>query len=216
MKTPKISEAVVKRLPIYLRFLTDLYQQNGLTVSSSDLGQKLNMNPAQIRKDLACFGEFGKKGIGYDVPYLIENIKHILNLQHKMPIVLIGAGNLGRALCNYQVYFQDQMNLCAVFDSSDEKVGEQINHLQVEPISKMKAIISEHKVRMAIIAVPAIAAQNVANLLVDSGIRGILNFAPTILHVPDSIRVHYVDFTTELQSLAFYLQTNLSGGEQFD
>ena len=216
MKTPKISEAVVRRLPIYLRFLIDLQQQNVLTVSSSDLGQKLNLNPAQIRKDLSCFGEFGKKGIGYDVPYLIQNIRHILNLQHKMPIVLIGAGNLGRALCNYQVYFQDQMNLCAVFDSSAEKVGEQLNHLRVEPLSHLRDFVRDHHIRMAILAVPANAAQMVASLLVESGIRGILNFAPTILHVPDSIRVQYVDFTTELQSLAFYLQSDLSGGEIID
>ncbi len=205
MKTPNISEVVVKRLPIYLRFLADLESKNVLTVSSQDLGLRLNLNPAQIRKDLACFGEFGKKGIGYDVPFLIQNIRHILNLHRRMPIVLIGAGNLGRALCNYNMYFQEQMNICALFDVMPDKVGQNINQLEVMPMDMLKEIVTRDNVQIGIIAVPAGEAQNVANHLVDAGVKGILNFAPSILRVPSAIRVHYADFTTELQSLAFYI-----------
>ncbi|MDF2660172.1 MAG: family transcriptional regulator, partial [Paenibacillus sp.] len=126
MKTPKISEAVVRRLPVYLRFLNELSRRNVQMVSSQDLGQKLDLNPAQIRKDLAYFGEFGKKGIGYDVVYLIEKIRQILKLDQIIPVILVGAGNLGRALCNYNAYLKDNMKIVAVFDSSPDKLGEHI------------------------------------------------------------------------------------------
>ncbi|MFK7695735.1 redox-sensing transcriptional repressor Rex [Paenibacillus sp. HJGM_3] len=207
MKTPKISEAVVRRLPVYLRFLNELNKRNIHMVSSQDLGQKLNANPAQIRKDLAYFGEFGKKGIGYDVPYLIEKIRQILKLDQLIPVVLIGAGNLGRALCNYNAYLQDNMKIVAVFDASPVRVGEQINNLKVQPVAELKETLIRHKVRIGIITVPAPEAQSVANQLVEAGIEAILNFAPVIIKVPDAVRVHHADFTTELQSLAYYLET---------
>lgn len=207
MKTPKISEAVVRRLPVYLRFLNELNKRNIHMVSSQDLGQKLNANPAQIRKDLAYFGEFGKKGIGYDVPYLIEKIRQILKLDQLIPVVLIGAGNLGRALCNYNAYLQDNMKIVAVFDASPVRIGEQINNLKVQPVVELKETLIRHKVRIGIITVPAPEAQSVANQLVEAGIEAILNFAPVIIKVPDAVRVHHADFTTELQSLAYYLET---------
>lgn len=207
VKTPKISEAVVRRLPVYLRFLNELNKRNIHMVSSQDLGQKLNANPAQIRKDLAYFGEFGKKGIGYDVPYLIEKIRQILKLDQLIPVVLIGAGNLGRALCNYNAYLQDNMKIVAVFDASPVRVGEQINNLKVQPVAELKETLIRHKVRIGIITVPAPEAQSVANQLVEAGIEAILNFAPVIIKVPDAVRVHHADFTTELQSLAYYLET---------
>ena len=117
MKTQKISEAVVRRLPIYLRYLNELAMKNVSTVSSQDLGQKLDLNPAQIRKDLAYFGEFGKKGIGYDITYLIEKIRQILKLDRHIQVALVGAGNLGRALCNYNTYLRNDMKIVAVFDA---------------------------------------------------------------------------------------------------
>ncbi|MDF2813870.1 MAG: family transcriptional regulator [Paenibacillus sp.] len=207
MKTPKISEAVVRRLPVYLRFLNEMNKSNILTVSSQDLGHKLNANPAQIRKDLAYFGEFGKKGIGYDVPYLIEKIRQILKLDQVIPVVLIGAGNLGRALCNYNAYLQDNMKIVAIFDASPVRIGEKINNLKVSPIHDLKAMVEQYKVRIGIITVPALEAQIVANQLVETGIEAILNFAPVIIKVPEAVRVHHADFTTELQSLAYYLES---------
>ncbi|KPV55352.1 MULTISPECIES: redox-sensing transcriptional repressor Rex [Paenibacillus] len=205
MKTMKISEAVVRRLPVYLRFLNELSKKNVQTVSSQDLGQKLDLNPAQIRKDLAYFGEFGKKGIGYDVDYLIEKIRQILKLDKIIPVALVGAGNLGRALCNYNAYLKDNMKIVAVFDSHESKIGDTINNLKVKPTSEMKATIQELKVRIGIITVPAAEAQQVANQFVDAGVEAILNFAPMIIKVPAEMRVHHADFTTELQSLAYYL-----------
>lgn len=205
MKTIKISEAVVRRLPVYLRFLNELSKKGVHTVSSQDLGQKLDLNPAQIRKDLAYFGEFGKKGIGYDVDYLIEKIRQILKLDKVIPVALVGAGNLGRALCNYNAYLKDNMKIVAVFDAHASKVGESINNLHVKPMSELSETIKKLHVRIGIITVPAAEAQNVANQFVEAGIEAILNFAPIIIKVPNEIRVHHADFTTELQSLAYYL-----------
>ncbi len=206
LKTQKISEAVVRRLPIYLRFLNELAMKNVSTVSSQDLGQKLDLNPAQIRKDLAYFGEFGKKGIGYDIAYLIEKIRQILKLDRHIQVALVGAGNLGRALCNYNTYLRNDMKIVAVFDAMPSKAGESINNLIVQPMHEMKSVLSELGVRIGIITVPANEAQNVANQFVDCGIEAILNFAPVIIKVPPEVRVHHADFTTELQSLAYYLE----------
>ncbi|NHN28683.1 redox-sensing transcriptional repressor Rex [Paenibacillus agricola] len=205
MKTVKISEAVVRRLPIYLRYLNELSKKNVNTVSSQDLGQKLDLNPAQIRKDLAYFGEFGKKGIGYDVDYLIEKIRHILKIDKVIPVALVGAGNLGRALCNYNAYLKDNMKIVAVFDAHDSKIGESINNLKVKPMGELTNTIKNLQVRIGIITVPAFEAQNVANQFVSGGVEAILNFAPIIIKVPHEIRVHHADFTAELQSLAYYL-----------
>jgi redox-sensing transcriptional repressor len=204
--TAKISEAVVRRLPVYLRYLNELAMKEVQTVSSQELGQRLDLNPAQIRKDLAYFGEFGKKGIGYDVGYLIEKIRQILKLDQVIHVGLVGAGNLGRALCNYNAYLKDNMKIVAVFDSSPTKIGHTINNLVVQPMNEMNESLKSLNIRIGIITVPAVEAQAVADTFVESGIEAILTFAPNILKVPSHIRVHYADFTTDLQSLAYYLE----------
>lgn len=206
MKSPKISESVVRRLPIYLRYLNDLNLKGVQTVSSQELGTRLDLNPAQIRKDLAYFGEFGKKGIGYDVNYLIEKIRQILKLDQQINVALIGAGNLGHALCNYNMYLKDNMKIQAVFDNSPSKVGQKINHLTVEPLDRLPQIVKEEGIRVGIITVPSAEAQNVADQLAEAGVEAILNFAPTIIKVASHIRVHYADFTADLLSLAYYLE----------
>lgn len=205
MKALKISEAVVRRLPVYLRHLVELKQHEVLTVSSQDLGQKLDLNPAQIRKDLAYFGDFGRKGIGYDVSYLIEQIRHILKLDMKIHVALVGAGKLGHALCNYTVYLQDNMKIVAVFDAMSDKVGTSISNLKVQPMESLIDTVKELDIRIGIITVPANEAQMVADQFVEAGVEAILNFAPVILKVPSHIRVHTADFTTDLFSLAYYL-----------
>jgi len=205
MKKGKISETVVRRLPLYLRYLNELQVKNVQTVSSNQLGGKLDLNPAQIRKDLAYFGEFGKKGIGYDVVYLIEKIRQILKLNQYIPVALVGAGNLGRALSNYNAYLKDNMQIIAVFDAMLSKVGDKINNLEVQSMNELANTIKRQNIRIAIITVPSSNAQQVADELVSAGIEGILNFAPIILKVPSDVRIHYTDFTTELQSLVYYL-----------
>ena len=208
MKFPKISEAVVRRLPMYLRNLNELAKSDVQTVSSQELGRRLDLNPAQIRKDLAYFGEFGKKGIGYDVNYLVEKIRGILKLDQEIRVALVGAGNLGHALCNYNAYLKDNMRISAVFDANPKRVGELINQLSVQPMHELVETVREQRVRIGIITVPAAEAQNVADQFVEAGVEGILNFAPSIIKVPNHIRVHYADFTIELQSLAYYLNRN--------
>lgn len=205
MKSEKISDAVVRRLPVYLRFLNELSRREVSTVSSQELGQKLDLNPAQIRKDLAYFGDFGRKGIGYDVAYLIEKIQQILNLDQQINVALIGAGNLGQALLNYNAYVKDNMKIIAVFDASPGKIGGKINNIEIQPIEMLDETVHNHNIRIGIITVPAAEAQRVADKLVAAGIGAILNFAPTILKVPAEVRVHAADFTTDLISLAYYL-----------
>jgi redox-sensing transcriptional repressor len=213
VKHAKISEAVVRRLPIYLQVLNELNSREIQTVSSQELGVKLDLNPAQIRKDLAYFGEFGRKGIGYDVVYLIEIIRQILKVNQTIMVALVGAGNLGHALCNYNKYSKDNMKITAVFDDHPTKIGTNINNLVVQPMSELSATIAEQNIRIGIITVPAFEAQNVANQFVAAGVEGILNFAPAILRVPDEVRIHHADFTRELLSLAYYLNHE---GEESD
>jgi redox-sensing transcriptional repressor len=213
MKPMKISEAVVRRLPVYLQVLNDLHMRDVQTVSSQELGNRLDLNPAQIRKDLAYFGDFGRKGIGYDVSYLIEKIKQILKLDQPLNVALVGAGNLGRALCNYNMYLKDNMKITAVFDVHPSMIGTTINGLTVLPMEKLKETIRERHIRIGIITVPAVEAQNVADRFVEAGVDGILNFAPTILRVQDQVRIHYANFTTQLMSLAYYLDEE---GEEND
>lgn len=205
MKTLKISEAVVRRLPLYLRYLNNLQKMNVRTVSSQQLGEALDLNPAQIRKDLACFGEFGRKGIGYEVDYLIGKIKSILKLDQPINVVLIGAGHLGHAISNYNAYLKDNMKIVAILDNDPAKIGLRIAGLTIEPLERLQEIVKERDIRVGIITVPADAAQQVCDLLVDAGIHAILNFAPINLRVPDHVRVHHTDFTMELHSLSYYL-----------
>jgi len=208
MKQEKISEAVVRRLPIYWRFLNDLRNAGVQTVSSQDLGEKLNLNPAQIRKDLAYFGEFGRKGVGYDVAYLIEKIGQILKLDRTLHVALAGLGNLGRALCNYNMYNKGNMKIVAVFDTDEKKIGMKINHMTVQPMEELEETVKRLGITLGIITVPAVNAQLVADKFVGAGIRGILNFAPVVLKVPEGVRIHYADFTADLLSLAYYMDDN--------
>lgn len=206
MKTPKISEAVIRRLPVYLRYLQHLQDMSITTVSSHELGQHLDMNPAQIRKDLAYFGEFGRKGIGYDVQYLVEKIKQILKLDRRLNVALIGAGNLGTALSNYRRFTNEKLKIVAIFDAAPEKVGRTIGALSVQPIEHIAKCVRELDIKIGIITVPASEAQLVADNLVRAGVKGILNFAPVVLKVPQDIPVRNADVTTELESLAYYIE----------
>jgi redox-sensing transcriptional repressor len=205
MNKPKISEAVVRRLPVYLRVLNYLSQMDIRTISSQELGEKLDLNPAQIRKDLAYFGEFGKKGIGYDVTYLIEKIRQILKLDDPVNVALVGAGHLGHALSNYNMYLNDNIRIVALFDDHPDKVGQKIGGINVQPMDELPDTVEQKKIRIGIITVPAAEAQGVADRFVRSGVEAILNFAPTVIRVPTDIRVHYADFSAELLSLPYYM-----------
>jgi redox-sensing transcriptional repressor len=206
LKTPKISEAVVKRLPVYLRCLQLLQEMNIRTVSSYELGQKLDMNPAQIRKDLAYFGEFGRKGIGYEVAYLVEKIKQILKLDRHLSVALVGAGHLGIALSNYNRYTKEKLSITAIFDVDPEKIGQKVGNLTIQHIDELEQTVKEQGIRIGMITVPAPYAQGVADRLVQAGVKGILNFAPVSLLVPPDVHLRNADVTTELQTLAYYIE----------
>ena len=203
-KTPRIPESVIRRLPVYLRHLEQLQERETNTISSHDLGSQLDSNPAQIRKDLAYFGEFGRKGIGYDVTYLIDKIRQILRLGRELPVALIGVGHLGIALIHYNQNKRNNLTISVAFDQSPDKIGMQIGPIVVESDKDMERRILEARVRVAIIAVPADAAQDVVDRLATCGISAILNFAPVSLKVPEGIQLRNADFTSELQSLAYY------------
>ncbi|MDB5083228.1 MAG: redox-sensing transcriptional repressor Rex [Bacilli bacterium] len=205
VKTPKISEAVVRRLPVYLRYLQYLNESSIRTVSSQEMGQTLGINPAQIRKDLAYFGDFGRKGIGYEVPYLIEKIKQILKLDRTIQVALVGAGHLGIALSNYNRFTREKLSIVALFDQDPNKIGCKIGLLPIQPMSELNATVSRLDIQIGIITVPAPEAQRVADRLVAAGVRGILNFAPVKIKVPDEISLRTADLTTELQALAYYI-----------
>ncbi len=204
-KEPKISNSVIRRLPIYLRLMQLLKAQGITTISSQDMGVRLDMNPAQIRKDLAYFGEFGRKGVGYEVEYLERKLRQILNLDRQINVALIGAGHLGIALSNYARFQSERISIAGLFDSDPSKIGLKVGSLVVQDFSELIDGVNENNIQMGIIAVPAIAAQDVCDALINAGVRIILNFAPINLRVPKEVVLRNTDFTTELQSLAFYI-----------
>ena len=206
MKTPAtISRATIDRLPLYFRTLR-LAQDEGIDIiSSEELGRRLGITPEQIRKDLASFGQFGKKGVGYYVNELKRNVGGILGLDNHWNIAVIGIGHLGAALANYQNFVSLGFRLVALFDRAPEIIGTTVNHVKVEDIRDLKAVVKERSVQIGVIAVPAAFAQEVADQLVEAGIRGIWNFAPIKMQVPDSIHIVNEDLSVGLSSLSFHL-----------
>ena len=204
-KFHRIPDVVIRRLPVYLRYLKQLRVYDVDSVSSQQMGHDLYLNPAQIRKDLSIFGDFGVKGKGYPVADLSEKLSRILGLDKEIPIVLVGVGNLGAALCRYNRYQETTTKIVGLFDGHPSKIGQEHGPFQVQPMEELVGFVQEQGIKMGIIAVPAAAAQTVCDTLVTAGIKAILNFAPVLLKVPDAVRVQNSDFTAELQTLAYYL-----------
>ncbi|MDD4657562.1 MAG: redox-sensing transcriptional repressor Rex [Eubacteriales bacterium] len=205
IKSHRIPDVVIRRLPVYLRYLQQLQFYDVDSVSSQQMGHDLNLNPAQIRKDLSIFGDFGIKGKGYRVADLSQKLSGILGLDKEIPIVLVGVGNLGAALCRYNRYQQTTTKIVGLFDGHPSKIGQIHGSYEVRPMEELVSFVRQQDIKMAIIAVPVAAAQSVCDILVAAGIRAILNFAPVLLNVPDSVRVQNSDVTAELQALAYYL-----------
>ncbi len=205
MKALKIPEATVTRLSIYSRFLKRLDKKGVTTVSSGEIAEGVGVSPAQVRKDLAYFGEFGTRGVGYNVKDLIRYTVKILGLTEPWNLILVGAGNMGSALVTYREFKDRGFNIVAVFDNDLTKIGKNIAGVKVQPLEEMPEVIKEKNVRIGIIAVPARAAQEVADLFVKNGITGILNFAPIALNVPEGIEVRNVDLSVKLEILTFNL-----------
>ena len=204
-RTSLISKATIDRLPLYFRTLR-LVQDEGIDVISSDeLGRRLGITPEQIRKDLASFGQFGKKGVGYYVKELKHNVGGILGLDNHWNIAVVGIGHLGAALANYQNFVSLGFNLVALFDQDPKVIGTVQNHVKVENVRELVPIVRERHVHIGIIAVPAAFAQDVADRLVTAGVKGIWNFAPIKMQVPDSMHIVNEDLSIGLSRLSYYI-----------
>jgi redox-sensing transcriptional repressor len=200
-----IPDIVVGRLPIYLRALTHMQAEDKVTTSSHELGQRLGISSAQIRKDLSHFGEFGKQGTGYNINYLTDQLRHILHLDRDWPVVLVGAGFLGHALASYQGFKYRGFQIKWIFDNDPEIVGRDMGGMIVREISELEDLVAREQVRVAIIAVPAAAAQGICDHLVKAGIKSILSYAPINLTAPPGVQVRYSDPVVQLQQMTFYL-----------
>lgn len=202
----QIPDIVISRLPIYLRELTRLAEEEGkVNTSSHELGQRLGISSAQIRKDLSQFGEFGKQGTGYHISYLIDQLREILNLTGEWNVALVGAGYLGHALAHYQGFEHRGFHISWVFDNDPEKIGVALNGLTVQSIADMETILRENQIKIAILVVPASAAQEITDRLVAGGVTAILSYAPIHLNVPKGVHVSYSDPVVQLQRMTFYL-----------
>lgn len=202
----EVPDIVVSRLPVYLRALDFLAEEGVETISSAELSQKLGISSAQIRKDLSCFGEFGKQGMGYNVTFLREMLKEILNLTHPWDVALVGAGDLGHAVVHYGGFLGHGFHISLVFDNNPQKVGREIAGMVIQPASHMSELIQQHHIKIAIIAVPASAAQAVTDELARAGVKAILSYAPITLQVPPGVYVQYLDPVTKLQHMTYYLE----------
>ncbi len=199
-------DIVVRRLPYYLRALAQAAERDQTVVSSQELGAWLGVSPAQIRKDLSYFGEFGKQGLGYEVAYLRDQLRAILRADRDWQVVLVGAGALGTALAHYPVFTYGQFPIVAVFDNDPAKHDRRLREdLVVQPVAGMEQAICDRGIRVGILAVPAGAAQEVAEGLVACGIEAILNYAPIRLSLPEHVRVQDIDPVAVLQSMTYYL-----------
>jgi len=206
LKTLKIPEATIIRLSVYSRYLTQLDKKGITNISSGEIAEGVGGSPAQVRKDLAYFGEFGTRGVGYNVKDLNQHIVRILGLNKKWKVVIVGAGNLGAALTQYKGFRERGFEVIGVFDNDLNKVGLTINGIPINPINKLKDIVRAEKVEIGIIAVPAEFAQDVADSMVESGIKAILNFAPVVLSVPVEVELRNVDLAVNLEILTFNMQ----------
>ena len=208
MRERVIPEATVARLPIYLRALVEMAEDGATTVSSEALARAAGVNSAKVRKDLSHLGSYGTRGVGYDVAYLIHQVRRELGLSQDWPIVLVGVGNLGHALANYRGFPERGFRIAALVDADRAKMGEVVGGLPIRHIDELPEVVGTLEAAIGMICTPGNVAQEVADRMIDTGIRSILNFAPAVLTVPEDVSVRKVDLAIELQILAFYEQRN--------
>jgi len=206
MRTRPIPEATVGRLPVYLRALVEMAENGQGTISSEGLAEAAGVNSAKVRKDLSYLGSYGTRGVGYDVAYLIHQVRRELGLTQDWTVLIAGVGNLGHALANYKGFGERGFQIAGLVDADRSKVGEIIGGIRVRHVDDMPQIVRESGVAIGIISTPASAAQTVADQMVAAGIRSILNFAPAVISVPAEVSVRKVDLSIELQILGFYEQ----------
>lgn len=200
-----IPDVVIRRLPIYVRTLHSLLDNDQNSVSSEELARLIDVTAAQIRRDLSYFGKFGKQGKGYDVAYLSDTIERILKLDRTWSMVLCGMGKLGHAIANYRGFRRSSFAISGLFDFDENSVGSMVNDLEIRPMDELVKTIREERIRVGIIATPRVRAQETADLLVEGGVEAILNYAPVILRVPPHITVREIDPVSALQSMTYYI-----------
>ncbi len=211
----QVSDLIASRLSVYLRCVTLLESAGVETISSSALAHQFHLNAAQIRKDLAYFGEFGVRGVGYSVADLQRHLREILGRDRQINVAIVGAGNLGLALADYPGFEHEGFNIVAMFDTLPEKVGKRSRGgVPIHHVKDLRRVASRSRIKIAVIAVPAAAAQTVANAVVATGIKAILNFAPGSLRVPEGVKLKNADVTVSLESLSFFLARGDGGQEE--
>lgn len=211
--TGQVPDIVVGRLPLYLRALTHMESESRQITSSKELAAILGTSAAQIRKDLSHFGEFGKQGTGYHISYLINQLRQILHANQVWRVVLVGAGDLGHALLHNQGIARRGFRIVAAFDNDTDKIGTRVGNVIIQNSQRMKSEIVQQNIQVAIVAVPPPAAQQVAEVLVESGIKAILNYSPIALATPKAVLVQYIDPVAHLQHMTYYLPDSSSGQE---
>jgi len=210
----RIPEATVVRLPVYQRILSELLRTGAATVSSERLATMARVNAAKVRKDLSLLGSFGTRGTGYDVAFLRSQIDRALGVDQDWPVVIIGIGNLGRALVNSEGFSSRGFRVTALFDADPEVIGERVRSVEVLDVAELPAFARQDPPTIGVISTPAGAAQEVANTLISIGVRSILNFAPRVLTVPPDVLLRYVDLSIELQVMSFYESRRQADAEQ--
>jgi redox-sensing transcriptional repressor len=205
MNVEKIPDIIIGRLPIYLRALQRMSEKGMKTTSSQELGEHVGISAAQIRKDISQFGEFGKQGTGYSIQFLMDKLREILKVDRLWDVVIVGAGDMGRALAHFQGFSNRGFHILMVFDNDKNKIGQKIGEFSIEDAANLVEKIKASGVKVAMLTVPASAAQDIADKLVQAGIKAILNYAPISLNVPDGVKVQYIDPSTHLQRMTYYL-----------
>ena len=205
MNANKIPDIIIGRLPIYLRALQRMADKGVQTTSSQELGERVGISAAQIRKDISQFGEFGKQGTGYRISFLIDKLREIMKIDRIWDVAVVGAGDMGHALARYPGFVNRGFRIAMVFDNDRAKVGQQIGEFVVQDTSGMIETIQEAGIKVAMLTVPASAAQEVTDMLVKAGVKAILNYAPISLNVPENVRVQHIDPATHLQRMTYYL-----------
>jgi|SRR5690606_16291250 len=205
MNAKKIPDIIIGRLPVYLRALQHMADAGLKTTSSQELGEHVGISAAQIRKDISQFGEFGKQGTGYSIEFLINKLREILKVDQSWDVIVIGAGDLGHALAHYQGFKNRGFRVAGIFDNDKNKIGQTIGDFVIEDIATLNDRVKAQNIKIAIMTVPAAAAQEVADKLVQAGIKSILNYAPVNVNVPSNVKIQYSDPATNLQRMTYYL-----------
>jgi redox-sensing transcriptional repressor len=205
MNANRIPDIIIGRLPVYLRALQQLSEKGILTTSSQELGEIIGISAAQIRKDISQFGEFGKQGTGYSIPFLIERLRDILKVDRVWEVVIVGMGDIGHALARYHGFANRGFHITMVFDNDPQKIGQKVGDYEILDVASLPERIKQNKIKVAMLTAPAPVAQELTDLLVKSGIKAILNYAPISLNVPPGVRVQYTDPVTHLQRMTYYL-----------